>query len=35
MNKKLIKDYLLAESIQEIDRIKNIVTIMQNTENEL
>ena len=32
---KFTKDYLLADSIQEMDRIKNINRTIQNTKNEL
>lgn len=35
LSKKLIKDYLLVDSIQEMDRIKTINKIIQNIENEL
>ena len=35
LHKKLIRDYLLAESVQEMDRIKNINRTIQNTENKL
>lgn len=34
-HKKLIRNYLLTDSVQEMDRIKNINRIIQNTENKL
>ena len=35
LHKKVITDYFSVESVQEMDRVKNITRIIQNTENEL
>ena len=32
---KLTKDYLLADSIQEMDRIKNITRVILNIKNSI
>ena len=32
---KLTKDYLLADSIQEMDRIKNITRVILNIKNSV